>query len=118
MGSEIYEVTKTSVTNRDITFKARVLGISRIWVLEVRYFLVSKSFPYLVNSFDNVPVNLSSGAITNISTYSLTTKTYTNTISFSSQAVGSGSSYTSFTLPLTDHKIILFPTTLYLAGTE
>lgn len=113
----MYEVTKVAITNRDITIKARVLGVSRIWVLEVRYFVVSKAFPYFINTFDNVPLNLSSGAITNITTYSITTKTYTNTIDFSVQSVGSGSPYTSFGLPLTDNKIVIFPTTLYLAGT-
>lgn len=113
----MYEVTKTAITNRDITIQARVLGISRIWVLEVRYFVVSKTFPHLLNTFDNVPVNLSSGAITNISTYSLSTKTYTNTFNFNTQSTGTGSTYTSFAAPLSNNKIVVFPTTLYLSGT-
>lgn len=112
----MYELYRVGLTNRDVTFFARVVGISRIWILEVRYLVISKSFPHLVNTFDNMPVNMSAGPLTNISSRSLTPKTYTNTINFTTQATGTA--YNHFSTPLTNNKIIVFPTTLYLSGTE
>jgi hypothetical protein len=69
-----------------------------------------------VNCFDNVPINYNAGALVNISTASISVKTYSNTISYTNQAIAAGSTYTQFSLPLTNNKILLFMTALYSDG--
>jgi hypothetical protein len=47
---------------------------------------------------------------------SLSVKTYTNTINYTLQAQTIGSSYTTFSNPLTNNKILLFMTSMYISG--
>jgi hypothetical protein len=47
---------------------------------------------------------------------SLSVKTYTNTINYTLQAQSIGSSYTTFSNPLTNNKILLFMTSMYISG--
>ena len=63
------------------------------------YIAIDPDFPHHLNSFDNVPVNYSNGALTNITTKSTTQiLTYTNTINYTAQA--SDRSYKTFSDPL------------------
>ena len=72
-------------------------------------------FPYHLNCFENVPVNYGSGPIlTNVSTLSLASQNYVNTIDYSLQATSAGSSYTSFNTTLTDYKFAAFITTIHI----
>lgn len=86
--------------------------------MEVRFIAISKSFPHHLNSFDNVPINYNGPAITNLSTPTTTAVTYTNTIDYSAQAAATGSTYTTFSTPLTNNKILLFITSLFIVGQE
>lgn len=43
-------------------------------------------------------------------------KNYVNTVNYATQAGTIGSAYTQFSLPLTNNKILLFMTTLYVEG--
>lgn len=83
---------------------------------EVRYIAISKSFPHHLNSFDNVPVEYNNGALTNIINKVATVNTYQNIINYTLHAATIGSSYNKFTLPLTNSKVLLFMTSLYLQG--
>lgn len=114
----MWELYKIGITNRDVTFFAKVVGVSRIWILEVRYMVISKAFPYLLNTLDNIPINTTYGPLVNITTRSLSPRTFTNPINFTTQSTPTGASFTQFTLPLTNNRIVIFPTTLYLSGTE
>lgn len=90
--------------------------MTNIWLLTVRYIALDKAFPYHLNTFDNVPINYMKGAITNISVSKTTETYYTNTINYTAQAQASGCTFTSFTAPLANYKILLFMTTLYISG--
>ncbi len=46
----------------------------------------------------------------------MTVKTYSNTINYTLQAQSIGSSYTTFSTPLTNNKILLFMTSMYISG--
>ena len=80
-------------------------------------FIAIDNIPYHVNTFDNVPVNYLNGAITNINVKSLSTKTYTNIINYSNQAIGIGAAFTTFNPTLSMNKIVLFLTTFHMTGT-
>lgn len=69
-----------------------------------------------MNSFDNVPVNYNNGAITNVSALSMSVKTYQNTINYTLQAGTISSTYLTFNPILTNNKILLFMTSLYIEG--
>lgn len=64
-----------------------------------------------------MPVNYSNGNLSNISTASMSVKYYVNTVNYATQAGTIGSAYTQFSLPLINNKILLFMTSLYVAGT-
>ena len=77
--------------------------------MNVPYIAIDPTFPHHINSFDNVPVNYGAGALTNISD-NLGQSSYTNIISYTTQA--SGLTYSSFQLPLSRNKVLLFLTSL------
>ena len=41
----------------------QIVGSTYIWILNVPYIAIDPEFPHRIVSFDNVPVNLSSGAL-------------------------------------------------------
>lgn len=84
--------------------------------MAIRYVGVDKSFPHHLNSFDNVPCNYLNGALTIFSIKSSTPKTYTNNINYTQQAQSIGSTYTTFSTPLSNNKILMFMTSMYLDG--
>ncbi len=51
-----------------------------------------------------------------INTLSSSAQTYTNTINYTLQAQSIGSSYVTFSTPLTNNKILLFMTSLFING--
>lgn len=112
----MYEVNRTGLTSTYFSVKVQISGITNLWMLEVRYIAISILFPHHLNSFDNVPVNYNNGALSNITNPSLSIKTYTNTINFTSQSILAGSNYTSFSIPLSNNKILLFITSLFIKG--
>jgi hypothetical protein len=61
-----------------------------------------------------VPVNYSNGALVNISIASPNIAYYVNTINFIDQAMMVSSSYNNFSGSLSDHKILMFMTSLFI----
>lgn len=112
----MFEVNRTGLTTTSFSVLIQIRGFTNIWVLEVRYVAIDKGFPHHLNSFDNVPINYTKGALVNISTPSSTTQTYTNTINYTAQTTALGMTYKKFSLPLTNNKILLFMTSLYITG--
>ena len=51
-----------------------------------------------------------------INTRSSSAQTYTNTINYTLQAQSIGSSYVTFSTPLSNNKILLFMTSLFISG--
>lgn len=99
-----------------MTISSLISGITALWNLGIRYIAIDRSFPHHLNSFDNVPINYLSGALVNITISSPTLKFYYNTINYTTQATAVGSTYTTFSSPLTNNKILLFMTSLYILG--
>lgn len=112
----MFEVNRTGLTLTTFSVLVQITGNTNIWVLEVRYIAISKLFPHHLNSFDNVPVNYNNGALTNITVASASVKNYKNTINYTLQATGS--TYTQFSSPLTNNKILLFMTSLFHSGSN
>ena len=95
----------------------QITGYTNLWMLEVRYVGISISFPHHLNSFDNVPVNYTKGALVNISTTSSTMTTYQKIVNYTAQATAAGLTYKYFSLPLTNNKVLLFMTSMFITGT-
>lgn len=80
--------------------------------MNVPYIAIDPTFPHHLNSFDNVPINYSAGAIVNISISSTTVQNYENIINYTQQA---GSlTYKTFLEPLNRNKVLLFMTSLFI----
>ena len=69
-----------------------------------------------INAFNDIPVDYGS-TLTNVTTRSLSIKTYTNYISYNALALSIGSSFTSFTSPISNYIFVSFLTTLHYNGT-
>lgn len=93
----------------------KILGYTSILKLNVPYIAIDPSFPHHINSFDNVPVNYSAGPIVNISNGNDgSTKIYTNLIDYTVQA--SGLVHNTFKAPYNRNKVLLFMTSMFIAG--
>lgn len=112
----MFEVNRTGLTTTAFSVLVQITGFTNIWVMEVRFIAISKNFPHHLNSFDNVPINYNGPPISNLSMNSTSTVTYTNTIDYSAQAAATGSTYTTFSTPLSNNKILLFMTSLFIVG--
>ena len=91
----------------------QITGITNLLLLSVRYIAIDKDFPHHLNTFENVPVNYTAGPLINISSASLSSTIYSNTINYTTQATASGCTYTTFSTPLSNNKIVLFLTSLF-----
>ena len=58
---EYYEIRQTGLTASTFSVEIQIFGITNLWILAVGYLAVDPTFPHHFNSFDNVPVNYSSG---------------------------------------------------------
>ena len=94
--------------------EVEIIGVTNIWILNVPYIAIDPSFPHHLNSFDNVPVNYSSGNLVNVTSPSTVLQTYTNSINYTDQAAGR--TFKHFSEPLENTKILLFLTTLFIRG--
>lgn len=112
----MYEVERLNLTPTYFNVQVKISGNTGIWVVTVRYIAISKSFPHHVNSFDNVPVNYSKGALTQFATRTVGLIYYSNTINYTTQASAISSPYTTFSTPLSNNKILLFMTSMYFDG--
>lgn len=113
----MFEVNRTGLTLTTFSVKVQISSITNIWVLEVRYVVIDKAFPHHLNSFDNVPINYANGALTNITVRNGSTKSYTNIVNYTAQAISIGSPHQYFSLPLTNNKILTFMTSLFIQAT-
>lgn len=109
-------MNRTTLTTTSFSVLVQISGVTNIWVLGIRYFSIAKSFPHHLNTFHYVPINYNKGALTNLTASTLLTNTYTNTINYTAQAIASGYTYRSFSLPVSNCKIVLYLTTLFESG--
>lgn len=114
----MFEVNRTGLTLATFSVLIQISSITNIWVLEVRYVAIDKAFPHHLNSFDNVPINYANGALTNLTLVNGATKTYTNFVNYTAQATVIGSPYRYFSLPLTNNKVLLFMTSLFMSAVK
>lgn len=113
----MFEVTRTGLTTSNFGIKIKITGITNIWFMGIRYIAISKQFPHHLNTFDNVPVNYTKGNLTNITSAGNSIVSYTNTINYTQQAIAINSNYTKFSTNLTNNKILVFMTSLFVTGT-
>lgn len=60
---EIFEIKRIGLTQSSFTVSIQISGITNIWLLSVAYLAVEPTFPHHFNTFENVPLNYSSGSI-------------------------------------------------------
>lgn len=51
------------LTPSTFTVAIQIFGYTNLWLLNVAYLAVEPTFPHHFNTFDNVPLNYSSGPI-------------------------------------------------------
>lgn len=83
------------MTTTSFSVLIQISGSTTIWLFEVRYIAISKSFPHHLNSFDNVPINYNGAPITILTTTG-TTRSYVNTINYTTQATLAGYTHNTF----------------------
>jgi hypothetical protein len=115
LGEEKYEINRTDLTTSSFSVLVQIEGVTNIHILTVRYIAIDSAFPHNLVSFDNVPINYTAGPLTVFEVASSTMQSYRNRINFTTQAGGSG--YNKFSTSLTDNKIVMFMTSMYITGT-
>ena len=61
LAQEFYEIKKIGLTQATFTVQIQIYGVTNLWLLAVAYLAVEPTFPHHFNTFDNVPLNYSSG---------------------------------------------------------
>jgi hypothetical protein len=110
----MFEVNRTFLDSTKFTVAVQILLVTNILKLNVPYIAIDPSFPHHLNSFDNVPVNYSKGALVNISVSSTEVQTYTNRINYTQQAASNP--YNTFLTPFSRNKVLLFLTSMFFLG--
>jgi hypothetical protein len=82
----MFEIRRVGLTTTSFTVNIQITGYTHFWYLYVRYILIDEAFPHHLNSFDNVPINYTKGALTNISTTLSAPVWYANRINYTKQS--------------------------------
>jgi hypothetical protein len=67
MGQEYYEIQRINLTPSSFRVQVQIFGVTNLYILNVPYIAIDPTFPHKLTSFDNVPLNYSSGNLVNIS---------------------------------------------------
>lgn len=59
----MFEIRRVSLTASTFTVSMQIYGFTNIFLLVVPYLAIDPGFPHHLNSFDNVPLNYSSGPL-------------------------------------------------------
>lgn len=51
-----FEIKQMSLSSWSFRVSVELFGASRMWMLEVQYFAVDPSFPFHMNTFDDMPI--------------------------------------------------------------
>jgi hypothetical protein len=76
----------TAVTQSIFSVKVQIIGVTNLFLLNVAYIAGEPTFPHHLNSFENVPINYTSGPLVNISAASTQATTFTELINYTKQA--------------------------------
>jgi hypothetical protein len=83
----MFEIRRVGLTTNSFTVKIQITGYTNFWFLHVQYIVIDDAFPHHLNSFDNVPINYTSGPLTNISITHNSTAWYANKINYTKQSL-------------------------------
>lgn len=97
----MFDITCSPGTS-SFTITTKIMDYTKLSRLHIRYIAVSPTFPHHINVFHDVPINYAAGALNIITTPSLFPTIYENTINYTNQANAIGSTFNTFTLPLTN----------------
>ena len=95
------------------TMNVRLVGITNIRILKIVYLAVSRTFPYHLNVFNDVPANYSSGNLVNITGSRSGQRTYTNTINYTNLANSISATYNTFGPNLSRNYVALYLSAIY-----
>lgn len=114
-GQERFQVNKIALDQSSFTVTVELIGATNLYILNVPYIAIDPLFPHHINSFDNVPVNYSAGPLVNVSVKNyVSLETYRNVINYTQQAASTNHRY--FSEPLSNNKVLLFMTCMYITG--
>lgn len=100
------------------TIHTLINGNTKIRILSILYLAVDRSFPYHLNTFNDIPVNYLNGDIVNITGSSVGVRQYRNYINYTLLANSIGSSHTKFGTNLAKCDVVLYMCAIYNRGTS
>jgi len=108
----------TGTTPTGFTIYTMINGITNIRIFTIAYMAIDPSYPYHLNTFNNIEVNYTTGGpITNIST-GTGTRTYTNTINYTQIANAYGYTFKTFGSNLAKDLVALYLSAIYNSGSS
>jgi hypothetical protein len=118
MYQENFDFSNTGLTAAGFTLFTQMVGWTNLRILTIVYMAVDQSYPYNLNTFNNIEANYSTGGpLVNI-TLGVGTQTYINTINYTQLANTIGSSYTSFGPILQNDLVALYLNAIWNAGSS
>lgn len=117
LAEERFEIKRINLTESTLTISVEMIGFTLLHFFNVPYIAIDPQFPYHLNSFDNVPINYNAGPLVNVSVRSALRKTYYwNRINYTQQAISTP--YRYFSAPLSNNKVVLLMTCMFIFGTN
>lgn len=104
------------MTNTQFTVFTMIDGVTKIRIFTLIYLAIDPSYPYHLNTFNNIEANYSTNlGITNI-TSGTGTQSYINTINYTQLASSIASPFTSFGPNLSKDLVALYLSAIYNSG--
>jgi hypothetical protein len=114
--SEMTCLTRSSLTTTAFSIFTYLEGFTNLRILNIMYIAFAKPmFPYHLNIFSDIAANYSNGNLSTITT-GTGSRTYTNTINYTTLANSISSSFTSFSSTLTNSKVLLYLSGVFVAS--
>jgi hypothetical protein len=116
MGVEDFRFTISSpVTPVGFSIKATPHNHTNLRILNLQYIAIDRSFPYHINTFNDIPANFSTGSLSNINSMSSSVRSYINTVNYTTLASTITTNFKYFGSNLSRNIIAMYLTAMWSA---
>ncbi len=84
--TESFDCSTSGESTTGFTVVVTLYNATSVRIFSIIYMAVDRSFPYHLNMFTNIPANYLNGLLTNVSSSSISTRIYTNTVNYTTLA--------------------------------
>jgi hypothetical protein len=116
--NENFALSRTGLNNKNFSIYTIIEGYTNIRILNMIYLAVDRSFPYHLNTFNDVEANFSDTALGVISSSDSGERSYTNTINYTELAATIGATNNRFGSNINKCHVALYLSAIFNKASE